>query len=64
MGKLSEEARQERNRYYREWRKRNPEKDLAIRERYWSKKSKRTETPEPDSNKTDENAKEMRRNEL
>lgn len=44
MTKLSEEARLARNEYYRKWRKDNPEKALAIQERYWKKKLREIET--------------------
>jgi len=37
--KLSEEAREARNRYAREWKKRNPEKVKATLARYWEKKA-------------------------
>ena len=37
---LSEEARKARNEYYREWRKKNPEKVKQAQERYWKKKAK------------------------
>ena len=43
MKKLSEEARKNRNAYYRQWRKDNPEKAVAIQERYWAKKQKQAE---------------------
>ena len=36
---LSEEARKARNAYYREWRKKNPEKAKQNLERYWMKKA-------------------------
>lgn len=36
---MSEDARTAKNKYMREWRKRNPEKDKAIKERYWRKKA-------------------------
>lgn len=42
--KQSELARRAKNAYYREWRKKNPEKVQAANERYWAKKRKqRTE---------------------
>ncbi|NLD33159.1 MAG: hypothetical protein GX662_13040 [Trichococcus flocculiformis] len=37
---LSEEARKARNEYYREWRKKNPEKVKQAQENYWKKKAK------------------------
>lgn len=33
-------AREAKNRYLREWRKRNPEKVKAAEERYWARKAK------------------------
>ena len=33
--KLSQEAKEARNAYYREWRKRNPEKVKRAQEKYW-----------------------------
>lgn len=41
MEKLTDEARRERNRYIREWRKNNPEKVKAAQTRYWEKKAAR-----------------------
>ena len=38
---LLEKARQERNKYMREYRKRNPEKTKEINQRYWIKKAKK-----------------------
>lgn len=43
MSKLSESSRKSRNEYYREWRKKNPDKVLAIQERYWEKKRREVE---------------------
>ena len=37
---LSEEARKARNAYYREWRKKNPEKVKQANEKFWKKKAK------------------------
>lgn len=36
---LTPEARAAKNRYMREWRRKNPDKDRAIKERYWQKKA-------------------------
>lgn len=36
---LQEKARQERNRYAREWRKAHPDKVRATQERYWLKRA-------------------------
>lgn len=41
MEKLSEEARQKRNAYYRAWRRKNPDKVTAAQDRYWRKKGMR-----------------------
>lgn len=38
-----EQARQERNRYYREYRARNKERIKAINDRYWEKKASERE---------------------
>lgn len=43
---LSEKAREERNRYQREWRKRNKDKVKAYKERYWLKKAEEREAQE------------------
>jgi len=45
--KLSEAAKEKRNQYYREYRKRNPEKIREIAARYWEKKSQ--EQPEEEN---------------
>lgn len=37
---LSDGAREERNAYLKQWRKKNPDKVKAMQERYWEKKSK------------------------
>lgn len=39
LSKLDNAAREARNRYYREWRKKNPEKVKESNERYWAKKA-------------------------
>lgn len=36
---MSEEAREKRNEYMREWRKNHPDKVKAARDRYWEKKA-------------------------
>lgn len=36
---LSEEAREARNRYAREWKKKNPDKVKAAANRYWERKA-------------------------
>lgn len=36
------DAKTARREYYREWRKKNPEKVRAINERYWAKKAIQT----------------------
>lgn len=35
---MSEKARSARAEYYKQWRKRNPDKVRATQERYWAKK--------------------------
>lgn len=37
---MSEEAREKRNAYLREWRKKNKDKVKEINKRYWEKKTK------------------------
>lgn len=37
---LTEKAREERNRYQREWRAKNRDKCRAIQERYWLKRAR------------------------
>ena len=37
---LSQEAKEARNAYHREWRKKNPEKVRQAQEKYWKKKAK------------------------
>ena len=39
MEAMSKEAREARNAYFREWRRRNPEKAKRIRQRYWERKA-------------------------
>ena len=36
---LSQEVKEARNAYYREWRKKNPEKMKRYQENYWKKKA-------------------------
>lgn len=43
---LSAEARQQRAAYMRQWRKRNPDKDKAAKERYWEKRAKQVQAEE------------------
>lgn len=43
---LSDEAREIRNAYLREWRKKNREKCAEYRRRYWEKKAGEDERPE------------------
>ena len=38
---LSQEAKEARNAYYREWRKKNPEKMKRYQENYWKKKAQK-----------------------
>lgn len=46
MANMTNEAREARNAYKREWNKRNREKVRAAQERYWEKKAKEAETAE------------------
>jgi hypothetical protein len=46
LSKLDNAAREARNRYYREWRKKNPEKVKESNERYWAKKAAEMATEE------------------
>jgi DNA-binding NarL/FixJ family response regulator len=43
--KLSKEAREAKNRYLREWRKKNPEKVKASMIRFWEKKAAESNPP-------------------
>ncbi len=43
---LEEKIRKAKNAYLREWRRKNPEKAKAIRERYWEKKVAEMEAQE------------------
>lgn len=43
---LSEEARKARNAYFREWRKKNPEKVKQANEKYWEKKAQEMQEQE------------------
>lgn len=45
-----EAAREARNAYYRKWRKNNPDKVKAIKDRYWLKKAKSAEERTEDKN--------------
>ena len=38
-GQLTDEGRQKRAEYLRQWRKRNPERCRAYAEKYWSRKA-------------------------
>lgn len=40
---MSDEARKARNEYMRQWRKNNPDKVRAIKDRHWEKKAKEQE---------------------
>ena len=40
---LSEEARKAKNKYNKDWARRNPEKVKAAQERYWAKKAREME---------------------
>jgi len=39
VNSISEAARQEKNRYFREWRRRNPDKVKAAQRRYWERRA-------------------------
>lgn len=39
MNDMSRAAKEQRNAYLREWRKKNPDKARAISARYWAKKA-------------------------
>lgn len=39
---MNEEARKAAARYAKEWRRKNPEKVKATRERYWTRRAKRS----------------------
>ena len=43
---ISEEARRARNAYLREWRRKNPDKAKAIKDRYWEKKAREAASQE------------------
>ena len=43
---LSQEAKEARNAYYREWRKKNPEKMKRYQENYWKKKAQEIQEEE------------------
>ena len=55
--KMSEEARNARNAYYRAWRAKNPEKVRESNERYWAKKAAEiaAEEKEAEANETEKN---------
>ena len=40
MKDLSEDAKEERRRYKREWNRKNPDKVKAAQKRYWERKAK------------------------
>lgn len=46
LSKLDNAAREARNRYYPEWRKKNPEKVKESNERYWAQKTAEMATEE------------------
>ena len=43
MVEMTEEAREKKNEYLREWRKRNPDRVREMTRRYWEKKVKSEE---------------------
>lgn len=54
--KLSEEARNARNEYYRAWRAKNPEKVRESNERYWAKKAAEMAAEEKEGGENEQNA--------
>jgi len=40
---MTEQAKEARRKYYREWRKKNPGKDREYHKRYWDKKAQEQE---------------------
>lgn len=52
--KISKEAREARNAYYREWRKKNPEKLKQYQEKYWMKKAQEMQEQEEGDDLNDE----------
>lgn len=43
---MTEAAKKDRREYYREWRRRNPERVRAAQERYWEKRIQGQRNPE------------------
>lgn len=56
LSKLDNAAREARNRYYREWRKKNPEKVKESNERYWAKKAAEMAAEEKEGGENEQNA--------
>ena len=51
MMKLDTKAREAKNAYLREWRKKNPERARAIQARYWAKKAEQMRGEREDDGK-------------
>lgn len=43
---MTEAAKKDRREYYREWRRKNPERVRAAQERYWTKRVQAQNNPE------------------
>lgn len=54
--KLSEEARNARNEYYRAWRAKNPDKVRSSNERYWRKKAAEMAATDKGAEENEQNA--------
>lgn len=52
---MEEKARAERNRYYREYRAKHPEKVREANKRYWAKRAARDERKEKDGSENANN---------
>ena len=53
--KMDEAAREARNAYYREWRKKNPEKVRAANEKYWIRKAEETAATDKEAGNNEQN---------
>ena len=52
MRQLSEKAKELRNAYQREWKRRNPERARQYNQTYWEKKAKKAEEEQTNITKT------------
>jgi len=50
---MNEKARQARNQYMREWRRKNPEKVKANKARYWERRAAKMEAEAKQDGKSD-----------